>query len=380
MIFLKQKESNPNISGYSSIFLDSLRLLAALVVVYVHAHDQWIQATDTSLGIRHLGHTSVIVFFVLSGFVIAFTTQNKNRGWKQYLQARLSRLYSMLLPALLISAIIEFTIFYIDFNMLSEYTRGASWPRYLFTMLFLNESGLISAAPPINRPLWSLSYEFWYYIIFSLFFFLEKGWRTYLIIVIFCCFAGPKILIMMPIWLAGTYAYNHHREFNNSIIAWFLVFTSIFFSVILSFTLPIIPFELGQEPMFYSNQFLTDYAIGIIIAAGLLILPMNRPSSLASKFVPIFRKLGDLTFPIYVLHHPFLILWRTLFGYQVNDKFEMWTAIISVLFITSFLGVYLEGKRYLFTNFFKWLLNLRFLNNWNTKYSFVMLKQQVQKK
>ncbi|MGJ8716051.1 MAG: acyltransferase family protein [Maribacter stanieri] len=357
------KKNNLIISGYSSIFLDSLRLLSALVVVFVHANDQWITESNNGYDIGHLGHTAVIVFFVLSGFVISFTCRTKNRGWKQYLQARLSRLYSILFPALIFSALIEIIISNLDLSILSEYTRGASWPRYIFTLFFVSESGFFSVAPPINRPLWSLSYEFWYYIIFGLYFFLKKGWRTYLLILVACLIAGPKIIIMMPIWLAGSYAYVRHRELKNIKLAWLLVSISVCISVLLSFVLPSKPYTLGQEPMFYSNQFLTDYAIGLILTIGLIILPLGKSNMSVNRFVPTFRKLGDLTFPIYVLHHPMLILWRTLFGFEPNNKADMWIAIIFILIISSSLGLLLEKQRYIYNNLFKWGVNLFSLRN-----------------
>ena len=69
------------ISGDSSIFLDGMRLLAALVVLVWHASYQWLPGYPRLLAIfDDLSHAAVIVFFVLFGYLITYTTTNNNRG------------------------------------------------------------------------------------------------------------------------------------------------------------------------------------------------------------------------------------------------------------------------------------------------------------
>ena len=156
--------------------LDTLRLCAALVVLILHARDQWFPSfkhIPTMPG--NATHAAVVVFFVLSGYVIAHTTTNNNRGLSQYTQARLSRLYSVLLPALVITAIIEYTVAGIAPTLHDAYSRGTSWPRYIIAAMFLNETWFIANGPLINGPLWSLCFEFWYYIIFGLYFYSKKN-------------------------------------------------------------------------------------------------------------------------------------------------------------------------------------------------------------
>jgi hypothetical protein len=82
-----------------SVYLDALRLLAALMVFAHHASypifgGRWISA------LGGYGHEAVVVFFVLSGFVIAFVTDVKERTPAAYAGSRLSRLWSVALPAL----------------------------------------------------------------------------------------------------------------------------------------------------------------------------------------------------------------------------------------------------------------------------------------
>ena len=53
------------------------------------------------------GHTAVIVFFVLSGYVIAYVSEVKENNVKAYWASRLSRLYSLAIPAVLLTPMLD---------------------------------------------------------------------------------------------------------------------------------------------------------------------------------------------------------------------------------------------------------------------------------
>ncbi|HTE28220.1 acyltransferase family protein [Flavitalea sp.] len=335
------------IAGYTSIFLDAVRLLASLLVVAFHARDQWIpsQAITPTNNSIDWAHAGVIIFFVLSGYVISYTTGINSRGPLQYSKARLSRLTSMVLPALVITAIVEITISLVSPELKAEYTRGISWPRYLISSLFLNEAGFMSAAPPVNGPLWSLSYEFWYYVLFGLFIFGKSNLKSFAIIVVAALVAGPKILLMMPIWIAGCLAFKKHINFKNSKTGW-LLSAALFGCTILAIAfVPRLPEALGGKPFYFSNQFLSDYIIGFFFASALIVMPFHVPGISVKEFSTKFRTIADLTFPIYVLHHPLLILWRAVVGYHPESKTEMVFAIVMSTVVAALIGIWLENLR-----------------------------------
>jgi len=353
-----EKNNGRIITGSSSIFLDILRIGAAFTVLYIHAFDRWFPS------LAHVqdkpgepSHAAVIIFFVLSGYVIAHTTISKNRGAMQYAQARLTRLSSVVIPALVITAVIQLTIALIDPQMLSAYTRGGSGIRYVLSGLFINEFWFFSAAPPLNGSLWSLSFEFWYYAIFGLWFFRKPGWRSWLFVLAACLFAGPKILVMMPVWLSGYLAYRLPRPPLTHSKAWVMVFICLFIAWLCITFIPFIPYKIGYKPLYYANQFVTDWIIGIFVSCALWILPVGNDLRSGVKWTKVFRKIADLTFPLYVLHFPLLILWRCLFGYKTNDVVQLWEAMISVLIASALIGVVLEKQRFLWSRFFKWFLN-----------------------
>lgn len=345
------------ISGDTSVFLDGMRLLAALTVLVWHAAFQWLPDYPRFLAtFDNLAHAAVIIFFVLSGYLIAYTTTSNNRGPQQYAVARLSRLYSVVVPTLVITALIQFVVFHLDTAISADYSRGNPLPRYALCLIFCNEIGLISAAPPINNPLWSLSFEFWYYAIFGLWFFRRPGVKSLILPVLACFVAGPKILLLMPIWVFGFLAYRVSAPTLSIKRGWGLVFILVLVAGLAVVYVPAYPLKLGQKPFFYANRFLTDWLTGIIFALAVWLLP-TRSNAIKPVVVNALRTVADLSFPLYVLHHPLLVLWRAAFGWRVDDVPQMCVAIVSISAVAVVIGIFFERQRGIWVSFFKWALN-----------------------
>ncbi|MBO9699689.1 MAG: acyltransferase [Sporocytophaga sp.] len=348
---IKQSQVKP-ISANISIVLDFLRLSSALLVFWVHADEIWFQSKSEIFTGVNLSHVAVVVFFVLSGYVIGYTTTANNRGWRQYTIARLSRLYSVLIPAILITALIEFNIYLLDPQIHSlDYSRGLSWPRYILTFFFQNETWFLCAGPRMNGPLWSLSFEGWYYLIFGFWFYRSIGWKGIILPIVAVLCAGPKIMVLMPIWFMGYFSYKLKPINIKAIWSWLLVI--LFFGIcgiVVSF-MPSFPAPLGTFPLVFAAQFVTDWTIGVLVSIGLWFIPVQDEKKIQKdKLAKKVRKLADLTFPIYVLHFPFLSLWKVVFGIKVNDYIDMAIASMVVLIVVSFLGKILDSQRVLWTN------------------------------
>lgn len=345
------------ISGDSSIFLDGMRLLSALTVLVCHASYQWLHNYHRVLTVfNDLSHAAVIVFFVLSGYLIAYTTTSNNRGPRQYAAARLSRLYSVVIPALVITALIEFAVSYLDPAISADYSRGSSLPRYALSLVFCNEIGLLSASPPINNPLWSLSFEFWYYAIFGLWFFRGPGAKSLILPILACCVAGPKILLLMPIWVFGFLSYRIPAPTLSIKSGWALVGALVLAAGLVVIYVPALPYNLGYKPFFYANRFLTDWLTGIVFALAVWLLPAGS-NAVKPAVVNSLRTIADLSFPLYILHYPLIVLWRAAFGWRANDVSQMWGAIVGVAVVAVIIGIFLERQRGLWVRFFKWAVN-----------------------
>lgn len=182
-----------------SVYLDLVRALAALAVVFDHA--------TTLFDLPDLprwGHEAVIVFFVLSGLVISHVAAEREASLRLFLVARLARLWSVLVPAmaLTMALVVIGKTFGSDPEAYAGIHTNLPLLRVALVLSFLSETW-ISVTPPANGVVWSLSAEFWYYALFAIWTFLPPGrWRR-LALAVAIPLAGFKALLLLPIWLMG---------------------------------------------------------------------------------------------------------------------------------------------------------------------------------
>lgn len=173
-----------------SAHLDFVRAGAAIAVFLGHARNlffvDYSELADPGIVTRAwyfatgLGHSWVMVFFVLSGLFVGGSIRNDlERGrwsWRRYAVNRLTRLYVVLIPALVLTWLLDGLGMWLTGSAI--YTGGG--PHQLFkdvrdslnaTTFAGNLLFLQTLYVPVfgsNGPLWSLSNEFWYYLAFPL--------------------------------------------------------------------------------------------------------------------------------------------------------------------------------------------------------------------
>lgn len=350
------RRDGPALAASTSRALDAARLAAAAVVLVFHADGLWITAHPAlHAALGKASHAAVVVFFVISGYVIAYSAGTPSRGARHYAVARLSRLYSVLAPALLLTALVEAVVRATDPVVAARYVHAPSWVRYLLSAVFGNESGWWSSAPPINSPLWSLSYEFWYYVLFGLWLYRRafRRWRWWLALA--AIVAGPKILLLLPVWLLGVGARYLPRP--ALALGWggLLAGGLLALAGLAVAGLPAWPGAVGDRLLFMAGQFLTDWGVGLLFAAALWLLPAGRavPASAGPGYL---RRAADLSFPVYVLHFPLLVLWRTLGSWRANDLGQLSQAMVGVTLLAALLGWGLERQRCRWARFFDRLI------------------------
>src|SRR4051812_33489695 len=87
----------------TSVYLDAVRFLAALAVFFSHVGARYFSNGFLWQAVS-LGAPAVVVFFVLSGFVIGYVTERRETSGHDYVVARAARLYSVVVPTLLLTA------------------------------------------------------------------------------------------------------------------------------------------------------------------------------------------------------------------------------------------------------------------------------------
>lgn len=215
--------------------LDLLRGLAALAVMLGHLRGlffvSWgeVAAPSRPLAALYLftsfGHDAVIVFFVLSGYFVAGSALRAIVGgtwqWRSYLTRRLTRLYIVLLPALALGAAFDLAGIAF-FHGVGPYHGGGDYlaieplpvslhldaATFLANAAYLQE--IIAPTFGSNGALWSLSYEFWFYVLFpcaalALWQGTGRGARLFFLVLFAAIsfFVGATITGYFCIWLLG---------------------------------------------------------------------------------------------------------------------------------------------------------------------------------
>lgn len=140
-----------------------------------------------------LGHEAVMIFSVLSGFLVGGSVLRKRNEFSVhvYTLARCSRLYTVLIPSLIFTFLIDRVLgFYCPDVLNGEYfdqlhsgpvgpsDYSSSISTLLSNLLFLQTN--VSPVFGTNGPLWSLANEFWYFVLFPLaWFFFSVLSRTF---------------------------------------------------------------------------------------------------------------------------------------------------------------------------------------------------------
>jgi peptidoglycan/LPS O-acetylase OafA/YrhL len=151
-----------------SLYLDALRFGAAFTVFLSHCGRV---TAGMFWQIQPYGVTAVFVFFVLSGFVIAWVTETREGTLEEYALSRVARLYSVVLPVLIATAVLDHIAMAIDPSLygpepLPIMSRDPLYAvlGYALSAVFLSEcwSWIV---PGSNGPWWSVNYEAWYYVL-----------------------------------------------------------------------------------------------------------------------------------------------------------------------------------------------------------------------
>jgi len=303
------------LDGALSSYLDFLRFFAALAVLLAHMEQDGLYLSW--LPMTYFSHEAVIVFFVMSGLIIYSTTASAHRQPTNYIIARVSRVYSVALPAILFSVLAASLVptdILINNGQLSNY-RPFAWWDMISSALFLNESWMNSASLTMNAPYWSLCYEVWYYLLFGAYFFVS-GKLRWVLLAAFACIAGPAILVLFPIWIAGAWVASGQRFGSlawSKNLALVIFFASIAVIVAINFSGVDIALRVwlhDHVPGFWrlksAQRLFTDYLVGAAIVAN--ILAFSRLDSRIQSFFlvrkKVFSYLAGFSFTLYLFHRP----------------------------------------------------------------------------
>jgi len=274
-----------------------------------------------------LGHQAVMVFFVLSGFFIGSSVVAALRegrwSWKGYLINRVSRLELVLLPALLLGALCDqiglhlasgFALYHAG---LYKFYEPSVALRSNVGGFFGNLFFLQSVRFPVfgsNGPLWSLSYEFWYYIFFPAAV-LAISWRgsalrrflNLALALAVALFVGPQIRLYFLIWLAGAGVVLGPRI---SVLRKRWIFWP---AAVFTFGLFVASLALSRVPQGLLGL-TQDFSIGGAFALWLYVLAHVSREDASRWYSAGARTLAGFSYTLYLVHFPMLLLLRAMWN------------------------------------------------------------------
>jgi len=303
-----------------SVYLDLVRFGAACLVYLWHSNMRLL-VTDI-LPASNYGHSAVIVFFVLSGFVIAYVTDSKEKTWVVYSASRLSRVFSVVLPTLILTPLLD-AVGRSLYPALYGYPFDQFVLRLLGCGLMLNEWWWVSITFFSNVPYWSIAFEFWYYAIFALVMFAPRGWRAWSVLAV-CTFVGPKIVLLLPVWWAGVVLYRWRwLQTWSKGLSWTALVASTA-GIVLMHGAGVYEWaaDLTRElvgPARFVELTFGRFALGDYLLCLLVFCHFAAMRNLAGQIAPLLlrverpvRWLAGYTFTLYLLHQPLFLFWGAI--------------------------------------------------------------------
>lgn len=312
--------------------LDGLRGVAALLVVWYHVFEGYAFAGGKPYieCINH-GYQAVDFFFILSGFVIGYAYDdrwNKSLTMKGFFQRRLIRLH----PMVIMGAVLGTITFLVQGSVQWDGTHVATSAVMLALLLAMC---FIPAVPgcgyevrgngemfPLNGPAWSLFFEYIGNILYALF--LRR--------------LSDKALLALVIALgmmSGGFAIFDVSGYGSIGVGWTIDTVNVLGGVLrmlFPFTAGLllsrrlrpvrvkgafricsvllaaflfVPFIEGNTPILWNGLF-EFFCIAVVFP---LIVWLGASGQTTDAFsTRVCKFLGDLSFPLYITHYPFMYL------------------------------------------------------------------------
>lgn len=350
------------LSKEKSFFFDFLRWSAAIIVVIGHSdmYGNMFYGNNRTGIIKAYtylsshAHSAVIVFFVLSGYLIAYSSchkkERKDYTFKEYFLDRWSRIYSVLLIAIIFTLLIDYAGSFFSRDYLNpEYVPQDHWGLRLFVNVF-SLQGIQGYRVQLgtNPALWSIGYEFVYYILFGLISFrhqlFKNKWFFGFVVFLIPFLIGIKMISYFLLWLVGVLSFRLSNRINIKLSGFGL-------------TLLLLGFLLLNHLVSYKNifnliQYWNDFMLALYLGA-LLIFEFTWPSNIVS--IKLNSYMAEFSYSLYSFHLPIVFFYYSVmvksYGFT-SDQWQSGLLISAVcLLISRILYYFTEAQRFRYRAF-----------------------------
>ncbi len=348
-------------------FLDSIRGFAAIYVLIGHA--RWLLADNWEMFQSNIanydlfnkflayflllfkyGHEMVIFFFILSGFVIhlKYALKVKDNAhvdfdFLTYFKRRFFRIYPPFIFAIVLTYLADKVVEWNNFSIYTHSTPSALINKdisfnhsfeTLFGNLFFFQGTFVSVYGS-NGPLWSLMYEWWFYMLYPLLFYVYKKniFASYLMVLLLLTFfilGGTTTILLFDKVLGYLFIWWLGVVLADIYVGRFKVNLKRFFPFIL--LLVFIPFYKKLQLDLLKQDIITSLGVFSFFIYLFYLLNVKSPIiSVLSKC----NFLADFSYTLYVIHFPILVVYHGLLLRNNNNIFP--STYVHVLISSVFL-------------------------------------------
>lgn len=338
------------VNSNTSTYLDATRFTAACLIFLHHLND-W---SGGALPIfAPMQSQAVIVFFVLSGFVLAYIVDTTQRTVEEYALSRLARIYSVALPALILTFLMDAITSMVTPDTTAQIRPGLI-TQFVAGLFFLNEVWSHHIAIGSNGPYWSLGYEVPYYIAFGSYVFGRGIWRYLLPAFVLAAF-GPRVTMLAPIWLLGAASYRICTKSRIApIVGWSLLLGSTalwigFYAGIYYGKVP-----SSDTPVYWHHwEIVEDFLVAILFSMNLVgFHVVSGCFALPRRCQGVVRWVAGTTFTLYLFQYPISQFLRQTFHWQISTIADMILLSLIVMVIVLGLAEITERRKKLYRDTF----------------------------
>ncbi len=350
--------------------LNGLRGVAALMVIWYHVFEAF--ATSPIDQRFNHGYLAVDFFFVLSGFVISYAYDDRwNRmSIKDFFKRRLIRLH----PLVVIGALFGLVTFIIQGGVQWDGTKVAtSWVMISLLMTMFMIPAMPNSGPevrgngeifPLNGPSWSLFFEYIANILYALF--IRRLSTKALTGLVIATGGGLAYYSIAGLSGYGNLGVGWSLLDNNLLGGSLRVMFSFSAGMLLSRTIKpaqikgafwkasaaiiillSIPY-VGNEHTTWMNG-IYDSIVVILIFPFLVFVGASDKASKegGGNLKKVYRFLGDISYPLYIVHYPFMYLFYAwAWSHDPALTFSQTWPIALLLFFGNIILAYLVLKLY----------------------------------
>ena len=329
-----------------------LRGFAALAVVVHHTGGYVKRYFEPTLLFEDkfsIGFAGVDLFFVISGFIIHFTSKNYLNNpskLKEYLKKRLIRVY----PIYWIITTILFISSWLIVEILDKNIFSIGYPNTLIA--YIQTYLLLPLHFAINPVTWTLSYELFFYLCFAILIISKRLW---IIPALILAVSFYNIFIDVPeiVEVKLNYFNFIFSGYNFEFMFGFLIYP-LYEKIKLSNIISVILLIISISIIALFGYDIGDYdsykrVLTFGLPSGLILLSLlNLENNNAISFPKITLTLGDASYALYLIHFPMMLLMNKIpqiLGYNFSAIQEVWYSyfiIISMVISSIYVHKWIE--------------------------------------